>query len=660
MSDGGRGQRLQLRQVSRLYRRGQEQVAALREVSLTLYPGQLTLILGPSGGGKSTLMHLAGGMDRPTSGDITAGAQLISALKPDRLSAWRRRHVGFVFQSFHLLPQLTALENVALPLLLDGVGKPERLTRARRLLERVGVAERASHRPGELSGGQAQRVAIARALAMDPPIVLADEPTGNLDSQSGLEIMTLLAQLAHEDGRTVAVVTHNEAFVPLADRVLSVRDGRISGEQEPPETAAPALTPSEPIGPEGTRRAALFGMAAAALTRRLWRTVLTGLGVAIGVSAMVLLVSVGAGLKAKVVDSIMSQASLNTVVVTAQQGSIFSPGTATTSTSTIALTPAVLARLARLPGARAAYAMPEFVASIGYGSRSGSGLVSSLPPRATGALARRPSLAAGSYQGQGIWLTDPLAKSLFGGAKRALGRKIHVTLTGVLQGGSALAPVAASAAQPHTMVVSGVLAAGLANQASYVRYVQGLAWSRQAAAGHNIVYPQAQVLAQSASKVQGLVKAIGRMGLTATSLGDVVNQVNRGFALLETGLGVIGGVALAVAGLMIAVVMSMSVLERRREIGILRALGARRRDVFSLFVTEAVLIGLAGGLVGDAVGWLLGLVGVDLLHTPGLFLVQPWLAILGVLFGAAVAALAGIFPANHAAALSPVEALRTE
>lgn len=229
-------ERLELRGASRSYKRGQETVKALDHVDLTLLPGEMALIIGPSGGGKSTFLHLLGGMDRPSEGEVRAGGVVISRLPSDVLAAFRRENVGFVFQSFHLIPGLTAAENVSLPLLLAGRPAGERRRRAVELLGSLGLGDRVDFLPGQLSGGQAQRVAIARALAADPPFILADEPTGDLDSASGDEVMEILRNLAKKDGRTVVVVTHNEGFVPLADRVYRIKDGRLSGDAP---TAAP-------------------------------------------------------------------------------------------------------------------------------------------------------------------------------------------------------------------------------------------------------------------------------------------------------------------------------------------------------------------------------------------------------------------------------------
>lgn len=222
---------LELSGVTKQYRVGGQSVRALDGIDLRVDTGAFTSIIGPSGSGKSTLLHLLGALDTPDSGSIRFQGSEIGALDDERRSEFRRRRVGFVFQFFNLLPTLSAWENVALPKLLDGTGLRKAKPRALELLDRVGLRERAEHRPAELSGGQMQRVAVARALIMDPPLILADEPTGNLDSKTGASILELLGELAGS-GSSVVMVTHDMGAVAYCDRVVTLRDGRI-GSNEP-------------------------------------------------------------------------------------------------------------------------------------------------------------------------------------------------------------------------------------------------------------------------------------------------------------------------------------------------------------------------------------------------------------------------------------------
>ena len=213
--------------VTKLYLMGKVEVPALRGVSLDIEEGDYLAIMGPSGSGKSTLMHIIGFLDRPTSGGYTFRGDDVSRLSRRRLAHIRNREVGFVFQTFNLLPRATVARNVELPLIYSGLNGRERRRRAAELLDRVGLADRSRHRPAELSGGQRQRVAIARALVNDPAVVLADEPTGNLDSTSGGEVMGLFDQL-NAEGRTVILVTHNRELAGHARRIVKIVDGKIA------------------------------------------------------------------------------------------------------------------------------------------------------------------------------------------------------------------------------------------------------------------------------------------------------------------------------------------------------------------------------------------------------------------------------------------------
>jgi putative ABC transport system ATP-binding protein len=216
--------------VCKVYRQGDNEITALAGVSLEIPRGAFAVVMGPSGSGKSTLLQLIGGLDRPSGGEILVDGRLIGQMADDEVTLFRRAHIGFVFQFFNLLPTLTALENVTLPLVLDGRSKAEADRRAATLLAKVGLEARRHHLPEEMSGGEIQRVAIARALAFNPPLVLADEPTGNLDSKTGQAILSLLRQINQEEGCTVVMVTHSQEAASYGDRTIFVRDGRIEKE----------------------------------------------------------------------------------------------------------------------------------------------------------------------------------------------------------------------------------------------------------------------------------------------------------------------------------------------------------------------------------------------------------------------------------------------
>ena len=222
---------VRIHDLKKIYTMGEVTVSALAGVSLEIMPGSFTVIMGPSGSGKSTLLYLLGGLDWPTSGSIIIGEDEIDKMDENKLAEFRRNRVGFIFQSFNLIPSMPAEENVSFPLRFSGIKHQQRRSRAQEILTNVGLSDRASHKPTELSGGQQQRVALARALINDPPLILADEPTGNLDTQSGLIIMKLLSRL-HQAGKTVIVVTHDPRMRQFATNTLYLLDGLVVSEEQ--------------------------------------------------------------------------------------------------------------------------------------------------------------------------------------------------------------------------------------------------------------------------------------------------------------------------------------------------------------------------------------------------------------------------------------------
>jgi ABC-type lipoprotein export system ATPase subunit len=213
--------------VRKTYRQGDNEVTVLSGITLDIPQGQFSTIMGPSGSGKSTLLHLMGGLDRPSAGDVLVGERIISQMADDQVTLFRRTQIGFVFQFFNLLPTLTALENITLPFVLDGRPRAKAAQRAQFLLDKVGLAHRRSHLPEAMSGGEIQRLAIARALAFEPPIILADEPTGNLDSKNGEIVLNLLRRINQEDRCTIVMVTHSPEAAKVGDRTICLRDGLV-------------------------------------------------------------------------------------------------------------------------------------------------------------------------------------------------------------------------------------------------------------------------------------------------------------------------------------------------------------------------------------------------------------------------------------------------
>ena len=231
---------IQISHVSRQYKRGADEVHALEDVSLTIEKGRFVALMGPSGSGKSTLLNLLAGLDRPTGGEVVVAGRRLNDLSEDELAEFRAAHLGFVFQFFNLIPVLSARENVELPLLLTALGKAERRKRAETALRIVGLAERANHRPDQLSGGEQQRVAIARAIAKRPTVLLCDEPTGALDVATGVRVLESLVRINETLGTTTLLITHNADIARIGDRVVRFADGRVRSDEANPQRVAPS------------------------------------------------------------------------------------------------------------------------------------------------------------------------------------------------------------------------------------------------------------------------------------------------------------------------------------------------------------------------------------------------------------------------------------
>jgi len=236
--NNGREPVIRLEDVWKIYIMGEVEVPALQGMGLDIYPGEFVAIMGPSGSGKSTAMNMVGCLDVPTRGRISLAGQDISKLTESDLAQIRGKKIGFIFQTFNLMPGLTALENVMLPMTFQGVPKDRREERAKKLLESVGLGDRLSHKPTELSGGQQQRVAIARSLSNDPEVILADEPTGNLDQKTGAEVMMMLSDLHTKEGKTIVMVTHDANVAKYAERTVNLKDGKVVSTDENPEHEA--------------------------------------------------------------------------------------------------------------------------------------------------------------------------------------------------------------------------------------------------------------------------------------------------------------------------------------------------------------------------------------------------------------------------------------
>ena len=672
---------IQLVETCRYFELGSANVKALDKINLEIDQGEFVALVGPSGSGKSTLLNLLGGLDRPTSGELSMQGLGLQDATETQLTAHRRHNVGFIFQSFNLLPTLTALENVALPLMISGVPIKERQERAADLLKRVGLEHRQAHRPTEMSGGEQQRAAIARALVNNPQLILADEPTGNLDSSTGDEVMQLLRNLNAESGVTLIVVTHDPEVAAYADRIVHLRDGgvdRIEVSKSIPEKKGEQIKIRQPeLSLNG-------GLSFHDLVRTAWdnlrrrpvRNVLTAAGVLIGIVTLVAMVSFGVGVQEEVNRNFKALGLENVFIspIFPEEEDAFDPfGVAEPEQP---LTPETVAAFRALPEVQSVtptlYLPSNMEISLSYEDKA-------LPIRLSGGFSHGPGgpgmpappemlvgVSLGEGDTQGMTLIEGLADQLLEDTVLKYEDLLNqpVTLTIRLPRGET---------KEFTSQIIGVesgrgsntIELGLAERTEIKSWWYGRPDTLQTDGYDMLVVRAVDQLA-----VPAVVEVAEAMSLEAQSLGTILELANRVLAIMQALLGSVGGLALLVATLGVANTMMMAIYERTREIGVLKALGATSREVRLMFTADAVLLGIIGGFVGVILGTLLGRlvdwVGHLYLESEGVIgigqmsIVPPWLAIGALIFAAFIGVLGGLYPAARAARLDPVVALKHE
>jgi len=660
---------LRLDSVSREFGgRHEMHVAALRNVTIDIGPGEFVAIVGPSGCGKSTLLSLMGGLDRPTSGHVY-GAGLALGELPDRdLSDYRLQRVSTIFHTFNLIPSMTVEDNVALPLTLAGVELEERRRRARHLLELVGLGNRARTRVSRLSGGEQQKVAVARALGNRPGLILADEPTGSLDSTAGEGVLRLLQDL-NARGATVVLVTHDPEVARHARRVIRMIDGSAIEL----EAGKPTVRSQEPLDPAPRmhwRDTMKVGLGSAG--RRPLRTALTTTGVAIGIAALSLIVALAGGLQQALDAPALATSQVHQVAVYPVAG-----GRAP------AFDAATLATLAQLPHVRAAWGeigMTGTFSNVTGPSTSAAtspgAIVSMAPLRSSSST---PSLIAGHLPSSDIateiLLTDSEAVALgYKSPPGAVGTRVKFTAT---SGAVIPSQTSNQVSQPVTMtfLVVGIVSTdsmpagapgALAPDQLMRAYWTTLAGPNGWKTGE---YSSITLLADSGLSVETLRRRVDQLGFQTQTFGDQFRNFEDLLGKIRVALLGVAIVALLLACLGIANTMYTAVLERTKEIGLLKALGARSRDVLLLFLAEAAGIGVAGGVIGALLAVGLGRLGnaaVDRLTQSvtgtgfDVFQTDVLVVLVAILLAALLSTVSGLLPALRAAVQDPSRALRYE
>ncbi len=639
---------LELKTVSRTYMSGGEPMTVLKEVSLTIQNGEFVAIMGVSGSGKSTLMNIIGCLDKQSSGTYFIRGIEAASLNNDALAALRRDTFGFIFQRYNLMSDLSAVENVEVPSVYRGMPKTEREENATNLLQELGLGDRLQHHPNQLSGGQQQRVCIARALMNGGAVILADEPTGALDSKGGKEVMAILEKL-HSQGHTIILVTHDNNIASYAHRIVRITDGAVTSDEQQQKAEASHQVKNEETGKDVKPGAAVLGealkMALRSLMHNRMRTALTMLGIIIGVASVVALMAIGNGAKQDVLERIQA---MGTDLLTIERGP---PAVRASGEIVTSFLPEDLPFIASVPGVAMVIPETELSSLLRFGHQD-------LLVTAVGTGEDFPQLHDWQPQSgvffsaehvkrysQVVTLGQTAAKNLFPNGTNPLGQYVLI--------GNA------------PFLVIGILS----SKGSTPRGddLDNSVWLPYTTAGARIfgqrffkhivvrVKPGADMKMVQDGLHTLLIKRHGKEDFNIRNMADTIAAANETQNTLTYLLAAIAVISLVVGGIGVMNIMLVSVTERTREIGIRMAIGARSFDVLFQFLTEAVMVCFIGGLAGVLVGIGGGLSVSAIAGWRVIFTIAP----IAIAFTCAflTGIIFGYLPARKAAQLDPIEAL---
>lgn len=661
---------LELHDIRKAYTLNHQENVILKGINLNFERGEFISILGESGGGKSTLMNIIGGLDHHYDGDVLLDGQSLRSMNVRQMDRYRRETIGFIFQNFNLVSYLTVLDNVMLSLKMTKTSHAQQVQQAQDLLKRVGLEQQTHQYPNELSGGQKQRVAIARALASDPDIIIADEPTGALDSENTQEVMDILYSIAAE-GKLVITVTHSQEVADYGTRIVHLDDGQIHDELV-------IGAPFDVVDKQPTRYRTLgfrqmFRMSMQHM-RRMWlRYLLIIFGSSIGISSIVVMLGLGSGIQNYMNHQITSQVNPTAVQVSKKTGKV---STAARKKATSAAAYKAAVKQEQVTAAKNAEVTTANVkqlaaikhvksAKLGYytstqASYKKTTVTASLQTDNPTILSKTIKDGSRPENGQ-VLIGRKLAKKMVGkkNYQQALNKKLTVKLATVNRKNQ-------SVTVSQTLTVSGITGSDDTSVVVLPQTVKKMLTAKNVAYRPNFAIVQIDKLA-NVKQVEHQIKAIKgtnkKQQYNYTGIGDLIDSLNTYIRLATNVLTGVAGIALLVSAIMIIVVLYVSVSERTREIGVLRALGARKRDISHLFFAEALTIGVLAAVMGllFGEGWqFLGNMAIYSLIKYPIVRISGAAMLGGITVSVVISLLAALAPAHMAARLDPVESLSHE
>ncbi|MFA6079043.1 MAG: ABC transporter permease [Candidatus Omnitrophota bacterium] len=652
---------IELKNICKTYRMGKVAVAALQGATLTIGQGEFVAIMGPSGSGKSTLLHLLGFLDRPDSGQYYLGGKEVSGLNDDELAILRNRLIGFVFQQFHLLPRVTSLENAELPLIYAGKRHLKEI--AAEKIKSVGLSGRASHRPNELSGGEQQRVAIARSLVNEPPLILADEPTGNLDTKSQNEIMTILEDL-NRQGKTIIMVTHEEDVAKFAKRIIRMRDGHIISDEKMKEDGvrAPAINISlDAVLSEGKlskKRAEFtdhFKQAFWSIVSHRMRSLLSMLGILIGVAAVIAMLALGQGAKESISQTL---ASLGSNLLTIRSGSHRLHGVAMEAGAVTRFTFQDVEAIAGIPDIKRVSPNVSGRAQLVFANKNWNSQVQGVGASYGEMRASMPTIGRFFTEDElktrkrVVLLGTTVAKELFG-QDDPIDSSIKVNRVVFQVIGILPAKGASMWHDQDDLIVMPV------TTAMYRVLGKEYLDSIDVEVSDPLLMEEAQEsIKEAIIKRHQLNKKESEDSFEIRNMADIQATLTKTTQTMTWLLGSIAAISLLVGGIGIMNIMLVSVTERTREIGLRKAIGAHESDIMMQFLIESVVMTFTGGVAGVIFGSGIALLMAVLAGWT--IKVSMFSILLATTFSVIVGVVFGLWPARQAAKLNPIEALRYE